>query len=147
MIPAFTVDGRLPPGIYEATWQEFVDRYGITSHRLNLIAGLKSLVDHLADVGCRAIYVDGSFVTDKEIPGDYDACWDATGVKSESLDQTLLNFSDQGKEDMEKKYLGDIRVSEFSPAESDGTYLEFFQKNRDGGITGIVKLRPAECAS
>ena len=29
---------------------------------------------NLRDAGCKTVYVDGSFVTDKERPGDFDAC-------------------------------------------------------------------------
>lgn len=28
------------------------------------------------------VFVGGSFVTSKEFPGDYDACWDTVGVRS-----------------------------------------------------------------
>jgi Family of unknown function (DUF6932) len=144
MLPDLKDDGQLPPGIHEACWREFCDRYGTTAHRRRLIEGLKLLVDHLKSVGCEAVYVDGSFVTGKERPNDYDACWDLTGVKIEAVDKTLLDFSDEGKQEMQAKYRGDIRPDSCSPIESDATYLEFFQTDRDGNPKGIVKLRLSE---
>ncbi len=124
MIPIFNPGGQLPEGIHEATWSEFLERYDITAHRGTLIEGMKKLILHLKAVGCRALYVDGSFVTDREIPNDYDACWDVHGVKAEIQD----------------KYKGDIRPDSFSPMETSGTYLEFFQMDRDGNRKGIIRL-------
>lgn len=102
--------------------------------------GLEKLVRHLESVGCTAIYVDGSFITTKERPNDYDACWNIDGVKIEKVDKILLNFSDEGKVEMQKEYGGDIRPGACSPVESKATYLEFFQTDRNGNRKGIVKL-------
>lgn len=32
MLPPFNEMGYLPTGIYEVTWNEFVDRFGFNSH-------------------------------------------------------------------------------------------------------------------
>lgn len=140
MIPIFNPGGQLPEGIHEATWSEFLERYDITAHRGTLIEGMKKLILHLKAVGCRALYVDGSFVTDREIPNDYDACWDVHGVKAEKVDKLLLQFSDEAKAEIQDKYKGDIRPDSFSPMETSGTYLEFFQMDRDGNRKGIIRL-------
>ena len=34
----------------------------------------------------RRVYLDGSFVSAKLIPGDFDACWDEDGVDFDSID-------------------------------------------------------------
>ena len=39
------------------------------------------------------MYIDGSFVTVKLEPRDYDACWDIDGVNVEALDSVFLDFS------------------------------------------------------
>lgn len=39
-IPEFNELGYLPAGVYEATWSEFLARFGINPHRLRLITGL-----------------------------------------------------------------------------------------------------------
>ena len=95
MIPLFNKDGNLPPGVHWTTWPEFVERFGITPHRQRLIKGLKSAIEVLSKAGCQTIYIDGSFVTTKETPGDFDACWDATGVDIDFLyksDPILFDF-------------------------------------------------------
>lgn len=139
-IPDFDNRGFLPPGIHNATWEEFMARYAITAHRGRLIQGLERLLAHLSKVGCKNVFIDGSFVTAKITPNDYDACWDVTGVKIEKIDPVLLDFSERGKQTMEQKYGGDIRPDAFSPLETSGTYLEFFQIDRDGQPKGIIAL-------
>jgi hypothetical protein len=41
------------------------------------------------------VYVNGSFATAKERPGDFDACWEITGVDPALLDPVLLTFADR----------------------------------------------------
>jgi len=142
MIPSFTRTGKLPPGIHEATWSEFEERYGYNEKRVWLLCGLKMLLDELSKVACKAVYVDGSFVTYKKIPGDYDLCWQMDGVLVEDLDPVLLNYTPEGKNRIEEKYRGDIRGAEFSVRETGTTYLEFFQHDRNGKAKGVVKLKP-----
>ena len=87
MIPPFDRATRnLPPGVHEAAWNELVARYGYTPHRLALLAGLKAALDALRTAGCRRVYIDGSFVTAKEAPADFDACWEVDGVDLARLD-------------------------------------------------------------
>lgn len=142
MIPALSDNGLLPPGIHGADWAEFSERFGTTAKRRMLLGGLKRLIAALGVAGCKALYVDGSFVTAQERPNDYDACWDVEDVKIERIDPVLLNFSTPGKQAMARKYRGDIRLASGSPVETILRYLEFFQIDRDGNAKGIVKLDP-----
>jgi hypothetical protein len=141
MIPSFKDDGQLPPEIHDASWDEFCERYATTPHRQALVDGLRLLIEHLKIVGCLAVYVDGSFVTAKERPNDYDACWNTERVKIERVDPVLLSFSEEGKAKMQKKYRGDIRPQDCSPVESEATYLQFFRIDRNGNPKGIVRLK------
>ncbi len=54
--------------------------------------GLKATLENLRDASCRTTYIDGSFVTSKAIPNDYDACWEEAGVDPVMLDPVLLIF-------------------------------------------------------
>ncbi|RNJ49052.1 DUF6932 family protein [Methylocystis hirsuta] len=140
MIPTFNEKGNLPPGLHKATWEEFTERYGVTTHRKRLIELMQKLIVHLKEVQCQNLFVDGSFVTNKEVPNDYDACWDVTGVKIERMDPVLLVFTTEGKEKMVIKYGGDLRPDKFSPFETNVSYLEFFQIDREGDRKGIIHL-------
>ncbi len=92
--------------------------------------------------GCRRAYVDGSFVTSKEVPGDFDGCWDHVGVDFDALDPVLLDF-DGHREAQKAKFEGEMFI-----ADAPGNpFLEFFQLDRDGRPKGIIQINLAEIAS
>lgn len=93
MIPPFTEAGLLPPGIYWATWEEIVEVYGWNSRRQDLLFGLRKALMSLQNAGCETVYLNGSFVTSKEDPGDFDGCWELEGVSLDLLESTLLDFT------------------------------------------------------
>lgn len=66
MIPEFDGDGLLPQGIYPATWKEVVQRFGGNERRRRLLMGLSAALSLLRLAGCRRIYIDGSFVVDRD---------------------------------------------------------------------------------
>ena len=75
-IPDFTSDGVLPEGIHNATLDEIRERFcsfGDIEKRMNLY---KSLCEYISEVKKHNveyyICIDGSYVTDKESPGDLD---------------------------------------------------------------------------
>jgi hypothetical protein len=72
-LPPFeTTTGRLPPGEHTVTWEEVVDRFGWNRRRRQLLDGLAEALALLADAGCTRVWINGSFVTAKEEPGDFD---------------------------------------------------------------------------
>ena len=104
------------------------------------MAGLRVALENLRDAGCGTAYIDGSFVTDKEYPNDYDACWEEAGVDPYLLDPVLLTF-DLGRETQKAKYLGELFPAT-AVADAEGlSFLEFFQTDRDTGEPkGIVTI-------
>lgn len=140
MIPAFDENGLLPPGIHWASWEEVADRFERTPWRRRLMAGLRTAMENLKNAGCRTVYVDGSFVTDKEAPNDFDACWEEAGVDLIVLDPVLLTF-DPGRTTQKAKYLGELFPAS-AIANTDGfSFLEFFQTDRETGRRkGIIAM-------
>jgi len=82
-LPAFTPEGLLPPGDYEMTFPElrasalvagpgsdFPDWDG--PWRAHLVDNLDVLVGQLWQVGIDDVFIDGSFVEDKDHPNDID---------------------------------------------------------------------------
>ena len=139
MIPAFDpATGLLPPGVHEATWEEIVARFGRTPHRLALLAGLKAALDALRAAGCQRAYVNGSFVTAKEVPGDFDGCWEVEGVDLTRLDPVLMTFANL-RAAQKRKYGGELFPAD-APADLDGTrFQHFFQRDRaTGAPKGII---------
>jgi hypothetical protein len=139
MIPEFNPDGNLPPGVHWATWQEFANRFGTTPRRQQLLKGLKFAIDSLSKAGCQLVYVDGSFVTEKENPNDFDGCWDIKGVDPKLLDPILLNF-DNKREKQKAKYQGELFPASSIADGAGKTYLDFFQIDRNGNPKGIVAI-------
>lgn len=117
-------------------------RFGQTQQRLDLISGLKIAMAQLRSVGCPTIYIDGSFVTHKLVPGDFDACWDANGVDMAQLQliaPALLKFD--AKRAAQKAIYGGEFFPAGWPADSAGTcFLDFFQMDRDGNLKGIIAI-------
>ena len=86
------------------------------------------------------MYIDGSFVTNKEIPNDFDACWEEAGVAPELLDPVLLRF-DAGRAAQKSRYLGELFPASVGATAEGISFLEFFQTDRETGrIKGIVAV-------
>ena len=141
VIPAFQPDGNLPPGIHWAVdWQEIESRFGQTPYRRRMVAGFRQAIELLRAAGCRAVYLDGSFVTSKDQPGDFDACWDIAGVDPTLLDPIFLTF-DNKRAAQKARFLGEFFPAQSSEGGSGRTFLEFFQTDKSsGGTKGIVAV-------
>ena len=132
----------MPPGIHVAIWPELAERFGTNQQRREILAGLLRALQALKAAGCRRAYVDGSFITSKEVPGDFDGCWDHTGVDFDALDPVLLDF-DGHREAQKAKFEGEMFI-----ADAPGNrFLEFFQIDRNGRPKGIIQINLADITS
>lgn len=143
MIPNFvTINSEwkvLPPGIHEAAMDEIERRFATNEKRKVLFEGFKRGVDSLMRAGCKTIFLDGSFVTDKPKPGDFDVCWDPTGVDEQELDPVLLDFRDNRRA-QKLKYGGDFFPSS-TRAKDIPTILSSFQMDKNTmAPKGIIRL-------
>jgi hypothetical protein len=84
------------------------------------------------------VLLDGSFVSQKELPQDYDGAWDTAGVDPDRLDPVLLDFSN-GRAAMKSKYLGELFPAT-AMAAPGVLYRDFFTKDRNGVPKGIVNI-------
>jgi hypothetical protein len=142
-LPDLDADGALPPGIHTATWDEVLACFGGTTHREELLAGLLDVLRDLQRAGCRLAYLDGSFVTDKEVPGDYDLCWDMDSVDLNKLHPVILDV-DAPRAAQKARYRGDI-LPNVVEGSSGAPFVEFFQRNKvTGGVKGIVAINLEE---
>jgi hypothetical protein len=94
----------------------------------------------LRDAGCARAYINGSFVTAKDHPNDFDACWEAANVDPALLDPALLDFSDR-RGAQKAKFGGELFPAEV-PADPAGTrFLDYFQQDKTTGAPkGIIAL-------
>lgn len=140
MLPEFDERGNLPPGIHHATWTEIVTRYATSTRRRDLLDGILDALRSLKMAGCRVAYLDGSFVTSKENPRDFDACWESAGVVLDRLDPELQEFGDD-RAVQKARYGGELFPADW-PAQADGTtFRNLFQRDhitkRPKGIIAI----------
>ena len=98
-------------------------------------------VKELRGAGCKEVFLDGSFVTAKVSPNDYDACWDTAGVDPDLLDDVFFDFSDR-RAQQKAKFQGEFFPTNAKADMSGRTFLEFFQIDKQtGDPKGIVGLR------
>lgn len=137
----FDAGGKLPPGIHGFTWTEVVDMFGWNEHRRRLLQGLDRAIRDLVLAGCQTLYVDGSFVTRKDVPGDFDACWDRAGVDVRVLRNTpLLSFQNR-RAAQKAAYGGELFPTDLVADGAGTRFLDFFQVDKDtGDPKGIVML-------
>jgi hypothetical protein len=109
-LPSFTADGLLPAGDYELTLEELADSILVhgpadseasanwdVAWRVRLVENLGTLVHELWQVGIREVFVNGSFVEDKDHPNDIDgyfAC-DFRYLVSGDLERDLNDLDPQ----------------------------------------------------
>lgn len=99
---------------------------------------MKEALDNLKQAGCKRVYLNGSFVTSKYHPNDYDGCWDPEGVNPELLDPVLLDFKN-GRVAQKIKYRGELFLSTDSSRDTGETFLDFFQEDPENNASkGIV---------
>jgi len=144
VIPDFVDIGGLwkvlPPGVHDATLEQVEARFASSDHRKRLFAGFKEGVIALHKAGCQKFFLDGSFITGKPIPCDFDVCWDPMGVDVSKLNPVFLDFFDSRKKQRE------CFRGEFFPASclANGRhfFLDFFQIDKyTGNAKGIICLR------
>ncbi len=133
-LPEFDSNTYLPAGIHNLTWMEICQSLAWNEYRKKLLEGLKRGLEALKDCGCRQAYLDGSFASEKDRPGDFDVCYEEAGMdflKLKNQYPQLTIFTN--RRELQKK----IYNGEFFPASDEAdigiAYLDFFQqiKNLD----------------
>jgi hypothetical protein len=141
----FLNNGCLAPGVYNMTWVEFYHQFSYSPKRKILLEGLEKAIEVLRQFGCTLIYIDGSYVTQKLEPNDYDACWDGdfdvVCTNMLKLEPIFLDFSN-GRKNQKLEYKGEIFPAGLV-ADAIGTlYLDFFQQIRfSKEKKGIVAIK------
>jgi hypothetical protein len=141
VLPALTKDGLLPPGIHLAEWDDVYATFGTTPHRRRLLDGFHRAMKALKKAGCKKAYLDGSFVTNKEKPGDFDGCWDEADVNPYLLDPILLTFAN-GRAAQRIKFGGELfPAGSIADTTTGSIFIDFFQIHKEtGGAKGIIAI-------
>jgi hypothetical protein len=138
--------GNLIDKVFTLSWDQFKDLFGYTEWRQWLLQGMELAIADLKKVGCKAIYADGSFVTKKESPGDFDLCWEDEGIDLVKAWQQCPSLFDGGRkmQKIKDRYRGDV-VPANNTADTDRgiSFLGFFMEDKEGREKGIIRIEIA----
>lgn len=124
-------------GIHDRTFEEVERMFNTNDRRKKIFEGFTNWARELKEAGCETIYVDGSFITKKPNPGDFDACWEAFATKNLPSNSMLLDASDEANEWRKIKFGGDI----FPRHGNYGDRVEKWQYNcRTDEHKGIIRI-------
>ncbi len=143
MIPGLVDIGApwrvLPLGIHKATLAEVEERFATNKKRKQLFRGLVRACQSLKVAGCSTIYLDGSYVTDKDFPSDYDVCWNPINVDEQKIDPVFLDFSNRRRK-QKTKYGGEFFLAN-AIADGSHRFIQYFQTDKDTGLEkGIIRI-------
>ncbi len=139
--PVDPITGLLPPGEHEASWDEIEARFGWNRRRRQLLDGLADGLSLLAEAGRSRAWLNGSFVTAKDEPGDFDCVWSTVGVDRSSLQSAAPELLDLGDHrSAQKARFGGEFLPNVTEAASGQQFAEFFQTSRDGTSKGILVI-------
>jgi len=137
--------GLLPPGEHQAEWDEIRARFGWTARRRQLLDGLEDGLAILGEAGCVRVWINGSVVTAKDEPGDFDCVWAPAGVDRALIEEhgpELLDLSHHRA--AQKARFGGEFLPNVVEAASGQQFAAFFQSDRDGTAKGIVVIDPSK---
>lgn len=130
-IPSLDENGSLPIGEHRATLEEVEKAFGSQNdRRKGLMRGLRLACEMFQNAGFDLIWVDGSFVTDKEEPNDIDGCFGASNKEKIRLDGVDPIFF-TNRQATKAKYGLDFFYASMIEAGSGKPFPVFFQTDRD----------------
>lgn len=130
----------LPPGVHRASLHEVEAAFATNAWRRELFSGLVDALRRLRLAGCTTVFLDGSYVTGKPRPKDFDACWDPSGVDRRKLDPIFLKFAN-GRADQKSAFKGEFFPASMICADVGQSFIEFFQLDRfTGNRKGIISV-------
>lgn len=126
--------------MHQASLDEVAAAFATNPWRRDLFDGLVDASGRLLRAGCPKVYLDGSYVSGKPKPGDFDACWDPTGVDPTRLDPVFLDF-ENSRAAQKAEFKGEFFPSSMTCMDVGQTFLEFFQRDRfTGRQKGIISI-------
>jgi len=140
-IPEFREDGWLPAGHHAAGWEEIVARFGGRpgSRRERLTAKLSQLREVLCAAGVPGtILLDGSYISEKPEPGDFDILFvgPANIQVRKDAEPDLASLLDAST--AEERGYSLFFIPEDSPAR--GMLSTLWDLSKEGVAKGVVEL-------
>lgn len=134
-LPDFVADtGYLAAGEHDLTWSQVHELLGWNQHRRNQLERLADVLDVLRRAGARRVWLNGSFATAKEQPGDFDLLFDAHGLKPKDLPAV---FRRSGKA---SELGGDVLAIDPESLSGIAMRERTFGTDRNGIAKGIIRI-------
>lgn len=141
MIPEFNNYGNLPKGIHLVTISEFKKRFVNSIKREELFIGIERLMKDLRKFNCKAIYIDGSYVTDNPSPKDIDVLWEDDNIEY-PFAELMLPILFESNIDIKRAYGFYVYPANYNVTGIGLTFLNFFQLDKASGTPkGIIKIK------
>ena len=122
-IPDLDEHGLLPAGIHDCSVEEVKARFGWNAHRQRLIYCFVQFLTHeVRNMFDHPVYADGSFVTDKDRPGDIDVVLELHNA-SDAENWRGLMFMQEHQARIRSQYSVDFWIN--FPHKND--FVAFFQ--------------------
>ena len=110
-IPDFDEYGLLPAGAHDCSAQEIANKFGWNPHRQTLVRRFCDFLAHeIRPAFSEPVYVNGSFVTDKEAPEDVDVVLDLRQA-AETRQLSGIKFMARERERLHTQYGVDFWVN------------------------------------
>lgn len=137
-IPHFNRYGNLPPGIHKATIKEAKQRLATNQRRKEIFDDFLKMIKSIPTKErkvIKSLILDGSYVTDKEDPGDWDCI---LIVKKDSIDFLESPTAEKLKRAKEF-YNGDmiLAMEDSAPAR---IWTDFFSMDKEGRPKGLIEI-------
>lgn len=133
-IPDFTAQGLLPDGIHECTLDEVRDRFGRFQSSDRRIQLLQKLTQFLHEARLttlvKGIFIDGSFVTNKDEPNDIDLILVLQPDHDFSLELRPFEYNVLSRNQVRRHYQFDLLVAN-EGGERYQECIDFFAQVRD----------------
>jgi len=120
------------------TCLEFIQLFGSNDERKKNIENLFTVAAKLKRIGCNTVFVFGSFATQKEFPGDIDACFDISNIDVKIIEKNVSLF-DKYERRRYHAYLK-VHLPFFKINDADDELMQFLKKDKDGNPRGIIKV-------
>jgi hypothetical protein len=139
----YNEQGNLEPGFYDMSLEEVRSIFCHNKHRSWLFEGIELAIEHLKKIGCKTIFLDGSYITKKELPKDFDLCWDDTDLSIVTAAKICPELFDCGwrMQKMKNRYRGDVAPANSIADFNKGiNFLGYFTEDKQGRDKGIIRI-------
>jgi hypothetical protein len=122
-IPNFNDDGLLPSGRHQCTLDEAKDMFAHNDARSIIWDNFCAVLLEMAAAGLEGtLFLDGSYVTDKAIPGDIEVAFDVRNESDQKQGLALLFFHTQ-----HNRLKSTIKVDWYPVLPGNNDFVSFFE--------------------